>query len=174
MERLIEVLDGRWNCQVTYAPNPQMPGGGTGTGWELCRVGPGRSSVLFDTRATGERGAFEGAGFITWNTPRSAYDLHSLTSTSPEMGVFTGRWQDGDVIFDGYEYVAGQRFASRHSIADIDSNAPLHGRHRFGAKQFEARDDHSVRTRLTAPSPYSDRPSTVDSSPNVVLARSRS
>jgi hypothetical protein len=80
------------------------------------RVGPLRH------RAQSERGSFEGAGFITWNAASSAYDLYSLTSTSQEPGVFTGRWDNGNVIFDGYEYFAGQRFASRHSITDISAN----------------------------------------------------
>jgi hypothetical protein len=119
MKRLIALLEGRWNCRVTHEPNPQMPHGATSLGWEESRVGPGGSSILFDTRAVGEFGTFEGAGFITRNAVNGAYDLYSLTSSSPEPGVFTGRWSDANVVFEGYEYVAGQRFASRHSITDI-------------------------------------------------------
>ena len=60
MERLIEVLAGRWKCDVTYEPSKQMPDGGTSVGWEECRVGPGRSSLLFETRTYGESGTFTG------------------------------------------------------------------------------------------------------------------
>lgn len=123
MERLIEVLEGHWKCQVTYEPNPRMPNGATGVGWEKSRVGPGRSSILFDTRADGEAGAFEGAGFITWNSANGSYDLHWLSSASPEPGFFTGRWDGGNVVFDGHEHVGGQRFASRHSILNISPDA---------------------------------------------------
>jgi hypothetical protein len=123
MERLIEVLEGRWKCDVTYEPNPQMPNGATSVGWEEARVGPGRSSILFDTRADGEAGAFEGAGFITWNSVNSSYDLHWLSSASPEPGLFTGRWDGGNVVFDGHERVGGQRFVSRHSIINIRAEA---------------------------------------------------
>jgi hypothetical protein len=123
MERLIEVLDGRWKCQVTYEPNPQMPDGGASVGWEECRVGPGRSSILFNNRAQGESGTFEGAGFITWNAADDLYNLHWLSTSSPEPGFFTGRWDRGDVVFDGHEYIADQRFASRHSITKISAEA---------------------------------------------------
>ncbi|MGV0743824.1 hypothetical protein [Mycolicibacterium sp. XJ870] len=123
MERLIGVLEGRWKCQVTYEPNPGMPGGGTSVGSEECRVGPGRWSIFFDTHAEGETGTFEGAGLITWNAKNDGYDLRWLTTSSPEPGMFAGRWEDGDVVFDGHEYLAGQRFASRHSITEINPDA---------------------------------------------------
>ncbi|WP_102143624.1 DUF1579 family protein [Mycobacterium hubeiense] len=123
MDRLIDVLEGRWQCRVTYEPNPQLPAGGTSVGWEQCRVGPGRWSVLFDTRAHGDSGEFEGAGFIIWSAAEAAYHLHWLSSSSPEPGFFTGHWDDGNVVFDGHEYIAGQRLASRHSITDISAQA---------------------------------------------------
>ena len=126
MERLIKVLEGRWTCQVIYEPNPRMPAGGTSLGWEECRVGPGRSSLLFDTRAHGESGDFEGAGFITWNEPNRSYSLQWLSNSSPNPGVFTGRWDGLDIVFDGYEYAADHRLASRHSITDIGDDAFLY------------------------------------------------
>jgi hypothetical protein len=123
MDRLIDVLEGRWNCRVTYEPNPQIPTGGNALGWEECRVGPGRHSILFDTRADGSMGEFAGAGQITWNAADGVYGLQWLTSDSPDPGVFTGRWVAGDVVFDGHEYLAGQRFQSRHSITGIAADA---------------------------------------------------
>jgi hypothetical protein len=119
MDRLIDVLEGRWNCRVTYEPNPLMPSGGIALGWEECRVGPGRYSILFDTRADSQMGRFEGAGVITWNSADDAYGLQWMTSDSPEPGVFSGCWVDGNVVFDGHEYLGSQRFQSRHSITDI-------------------------------------------------------
>ena len=121
MRRLIEVLEGHWTCHVIHAPNKQIPDGATSSGWEDCRAGPGRTSILFDTRAHGALGTFEGAGFITGED--DAYDLYSLTSASAQPGVFTGRWHGGNVIFDGHECIADRRFASRHSISDIGADA---------------------------------------------------
>lgn len=85
MEQLIEVLEGRWHCHVVYEPTPDAPDRGSAVGWEECRVGPGRWSIFFDTRARGEAG-----------------------------------------IFGGYEFVAGRRFTSRHSITDISAETFVH------------------------------------------------
>jgi hypothetical protein len=119
MERLIDVLEGRWTTQASYEPDPRTPYGTSAVGWEECRVGPGRASVLIEGESYGVRGTFEGAGFITWNAGSRTYNLHWLSTSSPEPGVFTGQWSGDDVVFDGYEYVAKERFASRHSITDI-------------------------------------------------------
>jgi len=104
-------------------PNRQMPEGGTSVGWEESRAGPGRLSIIISTQSHGESGTFEGAGFITWNAAHSSYNLHWLTSSSPEPGFFTGRWSGGNVVVDGYEYIVDQRFASRHSITDVSAEA---------------------------------------------------
>jgi len=139
MDRLIDVLEGRWKCRITYEPNPQMPTGGSALGWEECRVGPGRYSILFDTGAESKMGTFEGAGLITWKTTDDAYSLHWLSSDSPEPGVFTGRWLGGDVVFDGREYVGGQGFQSRHSITDIAANGFVYTVDRGPAPEHLAR-----------------------------------
>lgn len=65
MRRVIEVLEGHWTCHVTHEPNPQMPTGATSFGWEDCRVGPGGTSILFDTRAEGALGTSEGEAAAT-------------------------------------------------------------------------------------------------------------
>lgn len=119
MERLIDVLEGRWTTQTTYEPDQRMPDVTSAAGWEECRAGPGRASILIETESRGVRGTFERAGFITWNPKNSSYSLHWLSTSSPVPGVFTGRWSGDDVVFDGYESVAEERFVSRHSITDI-------------------------------------------------------
>lgn len=43
---------------MSHLPNPQIPNGTTSFGWEEFRVGPGGASILFDTQAHGELGAF--------------------------------------------------------------------------------------------------------------------
>ena len=126
MERLIGVLDGRWKCAVRYEPNPGLPAGGSAEGWEQCRVGPGRWSVIFETHAHGSIGDFAGAGYITFDSAQRCYRLTWLSSMSPEPGLFTGRWTEGGVVFDGYEYLGQQRFAARHSITEIGADGFLY------------------------------------------------
>ena len=81
------------------------------------RVDPVRHPCTWRTQI------FEGAGFIAWNAANSSYNLYWLSSSSPEPGFFTGRWEGGNAVFDGHEYVAEQRFASRHSITEISAEA---------------------------------------------------
>jgi hypothetical protein len=123
IEQLIDVLEGRWKTHVFYEPNPQMPDGGTSVGWEESRAGPGRASIIIETESHGASGSFEGAGFVTWDVAHSRYNLHWMSTSSPHPGFFTGRWSGGNVVFDGYEYVAEDRFASRHSITEIRADA---------------------------------------------------
>jgi hypothetical protein len=123
MEQLIDVLEGRWTTRVSYQPNPQMPDGGTSVGWEENRAGPGRASIIIETESHGASGSFEGAGFVIWNIAQSSYNLHWMSTSSSQPGFFTGRWSGGNVVFDGYEYVAENRFASRHSITEISADA---------------------------------------------------
>lgn len=123
MQRLIDVLAGRWTCRASYEPNPEMPEGGSSVGWEQCRVGPGGSSILFDTRARGAGGDFAGAGVITWDSADNCYALQWLSTSSPEPGHFTGRWSNGNVVFDGREFIGASSFASRHSITEISADS---------------------------------------------------
>jgi hypothetical protein len=123
MEKLIGVVEGRWTTYVTIAPGPTLPDGGTSKGEEESRVGPGRASIILETRADGDDGPFEGAGFIVWHQADRCYDLHWLTTLSPEPGLLRGSWEGEAATFEGFEYVAGQRLASCHRIFDIEPDS---------------------------------------------------
>jgi hypothetical protein len=123
MARLLELLGGRWTTRVTNEPSPRQPEGGTSEGWEESRAGPGRASLILETASEGPSGGFAGAGIITWDSRAGNYELYWLSSASPEPGRFRGEWRGEDLVFDGYEYIAGRRFASRHSITEITPTA---------------------------------------------------
>jgi hypothetical protein len=123
MARLLELIGGRWTTRVTTEPSPRLPEGGTSEGWEESRAGPGRASLILETASEGPSGGFAGAGFITWDSKAGNYELYWLSSASPEPGRFCGRWHGEDLVFDGYEYIAGRRFASRHSITELTPTA---------------------------------------------------
>jgi hypothetical protein len=123
IERLLELIGGRWRTRVVNEPSPRLPEGGRSEGWEESRAGPGRASLILETASSGPSGGFEGAGFITWNPVAGSYELYWLSSASPEPGRFRGRWQGMDLVFDGYEYIAGQRLVSRHSITGLTPSA---------------------------------------------------
>jgi hypothetical protein len=123
IERLLELIGGRWRTRVVNEPSPRLPEGGEGEGWEESRAGPGRASLILATASEGPSGGFEGAGFITWNRLERCYELYWLSSASPEPGRFRGKWHGMDLVFDGYEYIAGQRLVSRHSITELTADA---------------------------------------------------
>lgn len=142
MERLLELLEGRWKTRVEHEPNPRIPDGETSEGWEESRAGPGRASLILETASQGPSGGFAGAGFITWDAAEGSYELCWLSSASPEPGRFRGQWRGPDLVFDGYEYVAGKRLASRHGITEVTPDA-------FTYFIDLGADEHSLRRATT-------------------------
>jgi hypothetical protein len=121
MEHALDALDGEWLTRSTYTPNPDLPEGGQGEGQETVRPGPGRHSLIIDTRSNGPLGPFEGHGFIVWSDGR--YRLTWLTSADPGVGAFEGLWIGNDLVFDGVEHQNGAALASRHSVVDLQPDA---------------------------------------------------
>jgi hypothetical protein len=126
MKRLIEVLAGTWDTTLTYAPGPLAPEGGTGTGQETNRPGPGGLSLLIDTNAGGPAGHYEAGGIIEWSPAERVYKLHWLSNLSHVGSNFDGTWVGDDLVFNGTENIMGQAFASRHSITNIRPTAFLY------------------------------------------------
>jgi len=52
----------RWSTQVKYEPSQEMPNGGTGSGTEIWRPGPGRLSVIEEYTEKNEKGEVNGLG----------------------------------------------------------------------------------------------------------------
>jgi hypothetical protein len=120
IDRLLKILDGRWNMKVTYAPSPLLPEGGDATGQETSSSGPGGFSVVVDTLATGPgEFAFKAMGFIIWDDAEGVYRLYWFSSISPVASLFTGTWEDKDLSFVGTETIMGQTMSSRHRISNI-------------------------------------------------------
>src|ERR671919_975348 len=119
MDRLIELLDGRWDMAVTYESSEMAPQGGSFTGQEISRRGPGGFSVLVESTSQGPAGPFEGFGTIHWSAEERAYKLHWFTNVSPIPAVFTGKWEGNDLVFNGTEIMMGRALASRHRITNI-------------------------------------------------------
>jgi hypothetical protein len=126
MQRLAALLTGTWDTTLTYAPGPLAPEGGTGTGQETSRPGPGGLSLLIETTAGGPAGLYEAGGIIEWSATQHLYKLHWVSSLSHVGSYFDGTWVDEDLVFNGTENLMGQAFASRHTITDIRTDAFLY------------------------------------------------
>lgn len=120
MDRLLKVVEGRWDMTVTYAPGPLMPDGGMATGQERSDPGPGGFSVVIDSSSTGPLDfAFKAIGIITWDAVKGAYQLYWFTSISQVAALFTGKWEGEELSFVGTETVLGQTLSSRHRLSNI-------------------------------------------------------
>jgi hypothetical protein len=126
MQRLAALLAGTWDTTLTYAPGPLAPEGGTGTGQETSRPGPGGLSLFIETTAGGPAGQYEAGGIIEWSPTEHVYKLHWVSSLSHVGSYFDGTWLGEDLVFDGTENLMGQAFASRHTITDIRTDAFLY------------------------------------------------
>jgi hypothetical protein len=126
MRRLLVLLVGTWDTALTYAPGPLAPEGGTGTGEETMRPGPGGLSLFIETTAGGPAGTYEAGGIIEWSPTERVYKLHWVSSVSDVGSYFDGTWVVEDLVFDGTENLMGQAFASRHSITNIRTDAFLY------------------------------------------------
>jgi hypothetical protein len=126
MQRLAALLAGTWDLAVTYAPGPLAPEGGTGTGQETSRRGPGGLSLFVETTAGGPAGQYEAGGIIEWSATQQVYKLHWVSSLSHVGSYFDGAWVEGDLVFTGTENLMGQAFASRHAITNIRTDAFLY------------------------------------------------
>lgn len=119
MKRLVELLTGGWDMTLTYAPGPLAPEGGTGTGQETSRPGPGGLSLLIETTSGGPAGTYDAGGIIDWSPAERVYKLHWVNNLSHEASYFDGTWVGDDLVFNGTERIMGHAFASRHSITNI-------------------------------------------------------
>src|SRR5687768_6020308 len=72
MERLFEAIGGTWSTIVTYERTPATPQGGTGSGRETARPGPGRHTMIIEIRSNGPSGPFEAFGVINWSAEEQA------------------------------------------------------------------------------------------------------
>jgi hypothetical protein len=126
MRRLGALLVGTWDLALTYAPGPLAPEGGTGTGRETSRPGPGGLSLLIETTAGGPAGQYEAGGIVEWSAAEDVYKLHWVSSVSHVGSYFDGTWVGADLVFDGTENLLGQAFASRHAITNIRTNTFLY------------------------------------------------
>src|SRR5712692_3761717 len=86
---------GVWTSDEKFEPSPMMPPGGTGTGTNTTRLGPGGFSVLMDQRSKSAMGPFSGHGVFTWDPNDKVYRFVWTDSMTPGVVIETGR-KDGD------------------------------------------------------------------------------
>ena len=117
MKELRDMI-GVWTTDEKFEPSPMMPPGGTATGTNTARLGPGGFSVLIDQRSKSAMGPFVGHGVFTWDPNDKVYRFTWVDSMTPGVVIETGR-KDGDrIVLTGEAAVMGKKVAIKDVIAD--------------------------------------------------------
>jgi hypothetical protein len=107
MQRLTNMLAGRWSIRQTFEPRTGMPKGGVGQGTEVWRPGPGGLSLVEEFQArVGDR-EFSGLGLIWWEAHAEGYRVIWCGSANPRGCVIMSKlasWENDEfVVRDEFE-----------------------------------------------------------------------
>ncbi len=120
IQKLIKTLAGTWSASEKMEPSESMPGG-SGTGTDTAKAGPGGNSLVSDYRSKGPMGSFAGHGIVYWDAKRQVYSSVWCDSMSPqgcEVGA-TGKWEGNDLVFNAEGEMMGKKFRSKQVYTDI-------------------------------------------------------
>ncbi len=120
IQKLIKMFAGTWTASQKIEPSEFMPGG-SGTGTDTVKAGPGGNSLLSDYRSKSAMGSFSGHGIIYWEPKRQVYSSVWCDSMSPEgceVGA-TGKWEGSDLVFNSEGEMMGKKFQSKQVYTDI-------------------------------------------------------
>ena len=111
-------LVGTWSTSETMEPSPWMPSGGSSTGTNTVRLGPGGFSVLMEQNSKGAMGAFRGHGVLTWDPNEKVYKMVWADSMTPGIVIETGRKQGDTLVYTGEAYMMGKKVSIKDVISD--------------------------------------------------------
>jgi Protein of unknown function (DUF1579) len=122
MQRLTNMLGGRWSIRQAFEPRAGMPQGGVGQGTEVWRPGPGALSLIEELQTrVGDR-EFSGLGLIWWDTQAEGYRVVWCGSANPRGCVVMSKlahWEgDHFVIGDEFER-DGKKVVYREVFSDF-------------------------------------------------------
>jgi hypothetical protein len=115
-------LVGTWKSDEKFDPSPFMPAGGSASGVNTVRLGPGGFSVLMEQKSKSAMGDFVGHGVMTWDPNEKAYKTVWTDSMTPGLVVTTGRKQGDKVVYTGEAMLAGKKVSIKDVISDRTAN----------------------------------------------------
>jgi hypothetical protein len=113
----LRALVGTWNIEVTFEQTPMMPGG-TATGTNTVRLGPGGFTVLMENRSKGSWGALSGHGVLTWDPNEKAYKTYWSDSMTPGVTISTGHQEGENIVYTGEVMMGGKKMSIRDVVSD--------------------------------------------------------
>lgn len=122
MQRLTNMLAGRWSVGQAFEPRGGMPKGAVGEGTEVWRPGPGARSLIEELQTrVGDR-EFSGLGVIWWDSQAQGYRVIWCGSANPRGCVVMSKlahWEDDQfVVGDEFER-DGKKVVYREVFSDF-------------------------------------------------------
>jgi hypothetical protein len=114
----LDALVGTWTTEEHYDPSPFMPTGGTGTGTNTVRRGPGGFTMLMDHRSKTSTGTFNSHGVLTWDPNEKAYKTVWADSTMPGVTISTGHKEGDNIVYRSEVTMEGKKISTRDVVAD--------------------------------------------------------
>ena len=115
----LRVLIGTWTSDEKYEVSPMMPAGGTGSGLNTCRLGPGGFSILLEQRSKSAMGPFSGHGVYSWDPDQKAYKVAWVDSMTPGLQLETGHKEGENLVFTGESMMGGKKISVRDVWTDF-------------------------------------------------------
>ena len=109
---------GTWSTEETMEKSPMMPEGGTATGTNVTRLGPGGFSIFIDQNSKSAMGPFRGHGVETWDPNEKAYKMVWVDSMTPGMVIETGRKEGDNLVLTGEMMMMGKKISIKDVISD--------------------------------------------------------
>jgi len=109
---------GTWATDEKFEPSPFMPSGGSATGTNTVRLGPGGFSILMEQRSKSTMGPFTGHGVFTWDANGNVYKSTWVDSMTPGMVVETGRKEGANLVFTGEATMMGKKMTIKDVMSD--------------------------------------------------------
>jgi hypothetical protein len=114
----IHFMLGTWEVQETWEKGPWGPSS-KGKSLFKTRLGPGGLSILTDVESVGPHGRSRSHIVSAWNPFLEAYQGCSVSSLDLGALVWTGKWEQGKLVFDGEIQVRGKKLAFRRVLSEI-------------------------------------------------------
>jgi hypothetical protein len=111
-------LTGTWTTDEKFDPSPFMPSGGTGTGTNTARVGPGGFTIVMDQRSKSAMGPFTGHGVYTWDPNDKVYRFVWADSMSPGVVIGSGRKDGENLVFTSATIMMGKKVSIKDVFSD--------------------------------------------------------
>jgi Domain of unknown function (DUF4440) len=113
---------GSWSTSVKYEPTPEMPNGGTGSGIEIWRPGPGGFSVVEEYHEKNEKGDVEGLGVAWWDSKAQGQRFVWCENTNPDgcyVSKEVAKWDGASLVYKEEQENAGKKRACSEVFQDI-------------------------------------------------------